>query len=138
MDVRVKRAYEPADAADGYRVLIDRLWPRGVTRAKANVDEWRRELAPSDELRRWFGHDPARFIQFRRLYVEELRARRATLAMLRKHARAGTLTLVYGARDEEHNDAVVLRDVLTQGLPRRASTASRDRASRGAGLQPRL
>ena len=119
MDVRIKRAYEPADAADGYRVLIDRLWPRGVTKAEASIDEWRRELAPSGDLRRWFGHDPTRFVEFRKRYVEELRERGVMLAALRRHARAGTLTLVYGARDEEHNDAVVLRGVLTRGLPRR-------------------
>jgi uncharacterized protein YeaO (DUF488 family) len=119
MDVRIKRAYEPADAADGYRVLIDRLWPRGVTKAEASIDEWRRELAPSGDLRRWFGHDPMRFVEFRKRYVEELRERGVMLAALRRRARAGTLTLVYGARDEEHNDAVVLRGVLTRGLPRR-------------------
>ena len=121
MDVRIKRAYAPADAADGYRVLIDRLWPRGVTKAEASIDEWRHELAPSNELRRWFGHDPMRFVEFRKLYVEELRERGAMLTDLRRRARAGTLTLVYGARDEEHNDAVVLRGVLTRG----AAKASR-------------
>jgi uncharacterized protein YeaO (DUF488 family) len=118
MDVRTKRAYEPADPADGYRVLIDRLWPRGVTKDDASIDEWRQELAPSSELRRWFGHDPTRFAEFRALYIEELRARGVMLKALRRRARAGTLTLVYGARDEEHNDAVVLRSVLTRGMPR--------------------
>jgi uncharacterized protein YeaO (DUF488 family) len=122
MDVRIKRAYESAAAADGYRVLIDRLWPRGVTKADASIDEWRREIAPSAELRRWFGHDPARFAEFRERYVEELRPRRAMLTPLRRRARAGTLTLVYGARDEQHNDAVVLRGVLMRGIPRRATT----------------
>jgi uncharacterized protein YeaO (DUF488 family) len=108
----MKRAYEPALPADGYRVLIDRLWPRGVAREHARLDEWARELAPSAELRRWFGHDPARFAQFRRRYVEELAAQETKLRELRKRARAGTLTLVYGARDTEHNDAVVLAEVL--------------------------
>jgi uncharacterized protein YeaO (DUF488 family) len=121
MDVRIKRAYEPADAADGYRVLIDRLWPRGVSKAEAGIDEWCRDLAPSAELRRWFGHDPARFVEFRTRYVDELRHRRAALGVLRRRARGGPLTLVYGARDEEHNDAVVLRGVLTRGLPRSRS-----------------
>jgi uncharacterized protein YeaO (DUF488 family) len=112
VDVRLKRAYEPALAADGYRVLIDRLWPRGVTREQARLDEWARELAPSAALRRWFGHDPARFAQFRRRYAKELAAQETKLRELRRRARAGTLTLVYGARDTEHNDAVVLAELL--------------------------
>jgi uncharacterized protein YeaO (DUF488 family) len=112
MDVRLKRAYDPAEAADGYRVLVDRLWPRGVSKEKAQLDEWARELAPSSELRTWFGHDPARFDEFRRRYLEELAAHEATLAELRERASEGTLTLVYAARDSEHNDAVVLADLL--------------------------
>jgi uncharacterized protein YeaO (DUF488 family) len=112
MDVRLKRAYEPAEAADGYRVLVDRLWPRGVSKEKAQLDEWARELAPSSQLRTWFGHDPARFDEFRRRYLEELAAHEAKLAELRERASEGTLTLVYAARDSEHNDAVVLADVL--------------------------
>jgi uncharacterized protein YeaO (DUF488 family) len=112
VDVRLKRAYEPAVAADGYRILIDRLWPRGVSREEARLDEWARELAPSTELRRWFGHEPARFAQFRRRYTEELAARETKLRELRGRARDGTLTLVYGARDTEHNDAVVLAEIL--------------------------
>jgi uncharacterized protein YeaO (DUF488 family) len=111
-DVRVKRAYERAAASDGYRVLIDRLWPRGVSKADAHLDEWARELAPSDALRRWFGHDPARFDEFRRRYVDELAAHEDRLDELRVRARAGTLTLVYAARDTEHNDAVVLAEIL--------------------------
>lgn len=112
MRLRLKRAYEPASASDGYRVLIDRLWPRGVSRANARLDEWARELAPSTELRRWFGHDPARFAQFRGRYLEELAAQETKLRELRGRARTGTLTLVYGARDTEHNDAVVLAEIL--------------------------
>lgn len=112
VDVRLKRAYEPALASDGYRVLIDRLWPRGVSREKARLDEWARELAPSAELRRWFGHDPARFARFRRRYLEELAAEETKLRELRRRARQGTLTLVYGARDTKHNDAVVLAEAL--------------------------
>jgi uncharacterized protein YeaO (DUF488 family) len=117
MDVRIKRAYEPAAESDGYRVLIDRLWPRGVSREQASVDEWLKELAPSRDLRKWFDHDPARFDEFRRRYVEELREQSRLLTALRRRARLGTLTLVYGARDTEHNDAVVLADVLRRGLP---------------------
>jgi uncharacterized protein YeaO (DUF488 family) len=112
MSVRLKRAYEPPAPTDGYRVLVDRLWPRGVTRANAHLDEWAKELAPSAELRRWFGHDPARFPEFRRRYVEELSARADKLRELRGRARETTLTLVYGARDTEHNDAVVLAELL--------------------------
>jgi uncharacterized protein YeaO (DUF488 family) len=115
MDVRLKRAYEKPDAADGYRVLIDRLWPRGITREEARLDEWARELAPSADLRRWFAHAPARFEEFRRRYLEELAAQESKLRELRRRAREGTLTLVYAARDTEHNDAVVLADVLRRG-----------------------
>src|SRR5687768_9215636 len=115
MDVRVKRAYEPAVASDGYRVLIDRIWPRGVTREKARLDEWARELPPSDELRKWFGHDPDRFQEFGRRYSNELAAQDGKLRELRRRAREGTLTLVYGARDTEHNDAVVLAEILRRG-----------------------
>jgi uncharacterized protein YeaO (DUF488 family) len=106
--------------ADGYRVLIDRLWPRGVSREEARLDEWARELAPSAELRRWFAHDPARFDEFRRRYTEELAAQKSKLRELRRRAREGTLTLVYAARDTEHNDAVVLAERLRgRAQPRR-------------------
>jgi uncharacterized protein YeaO (DUF488 family) len=118
MDIRLKRAYEPATPSDGYRVLIDRLWPRGVSRERAKLDEWEQELAPSTELREWFAHDPSRFQEFRRHYIEELRPRGSRLTVLRRRARIGTLTLVYSARDTEHNDAVVLADVLRRGLPK--------------------
>ncbi|MGH3038273.1 MAG: DUF488 domain-containing protein [Gaiellaceae bacterium] len=113
MDVRLKRVYEPVEPSDGYRVLIDRLWPRGITREKAALDEWARELAPSTELRRWFAHDPAHFEEFRRRYAGELAAREKTLHELRRRAREGTLTLVHAARDTEHNDAVVLAEILS-------------------------
>jgi uncharacterized protein YeaO (DUF488 family) len=118
MDIRLKRAYEPAAPADGYRVLIDRLWPRGVSRQQARLDGWEKELAPSTELRQWFGHEPGRFEEFRRRYVEELRGERPQIAALRRRAREGTLTLVYSAHDTEHNDAVVLAEVLRRGLPK--------------------
>jgi len=119
MDVRLKRAYETAAPTDGWRVLIDRLWPRGVSRARAQLDAWDKELAPTTELRQWFGHDPQRFEQFRRRYIEELRHHRPQLEALRRRAREGTLTLVYSAQDSEHNDAVVLAEVLRRGLPAR-------------------
>jgi uncharacterized protein YeaO (DUF488 family) len=118
--VRLKRAYEPAEPADGYRVLVDRLWPRGVAKEAARLDEWARELAPSDELRRWFGHDPAKFAEFRRRYRAELAAREEKLRELRRRARRGTVTLVYAARDPEHNDAVVLAELLRERSARTA------------------
>ncbi len=118
MDVRLKRVYEPAAESDGYRVLVDRLWPRGVSKGDANLDEWDKELAPSATLREWFGHDPTRFPEFRRRYLDELQHQRSRLAAVRRHAHAGTLTLVYAARDEHHNHAVVLGDVLRRGLPK--------------------
>jgi uncharacterized protein YeaO (DUF488 family) len=112
MAVRLKRAYEPAERSDGYRVLIDRIWPRGVSKEQAHLDEWARELAPSSELRRWFAHDPAKFEEFRRRYRDELVAQGEKLRELRGRARKGTLTLIYSARDTEHNDAVVLAELL--------------------------
>lgn len=117
MDIRLKRAYEPASRSDGYRVLVDRLWPRGVSKERARLDEWDKELAPSAELREWFGHEPNRFAEFRRRYIGELRGDRSRLTELRRRARAGALTLVYSAHDSEHNDAVVLAEVLRRGLP---------------------
>ena len=117
MDVRLKRAYEPAASGDGYRVLIDRLWPRGISRERAKLDAWEKELAPSTKLRRWFGHEPGRFEEFRRRYIEELRGQRPRLTALRRRARRGAVTLVYSAHDTEHNDAVVLAEVLRRGLP---------------------
>jgi uncharacterized protein YeaO (DUF488 family) len=122
MDVRIKRIYEPAAASDGDRVLIDRLWPRGFTHERAQVDEWVQDLGPSTELRRWFGHEPARFEEFRRRYAEELSGKDAQLATLRRRAQKGTLTLVYSARDTEHNDAVVLAEVLLRGRTGRKKT----------------
>ena len=110
--IALKRAYETPAPADGYRVLIDRLWPRGVSREEARLDEWARELAPSSELRKWFGHDPARFGEFRRRYTRELKEHEAKLQELRRRAHGATLTLVYSARDTEHNDAVVLAEIL--------------------------
>jgi uncharacterized protein YeaO (DUF488 family) len=118
MAVRLKRAYEAASAEDGYRVLVDRLWPRGVSREQAQLDQWEKDLAPSSELRQWFGHEPGRFPEFRRRYIDELRASVQRLRELRRRARLGTVTLVYSAHDSEHNDAVVLADVLRHGLPK--------------------
>ena len=110
--IKLKRAYEPAAEADGMRILVDRLWPRGVGKADAAVHRWMKDIAPSTELRQWFGHDPARWQEFCRRYREELQQHAAGLEEIRVLAHHGTVTLLYGAHDEEHNDAVVLRDVL--------------------------
>lgn len=118
MPIQIKRAYEPASPDDGHRVLIDRLWPRGVSRQSAGIDDWIKELSPSMELRQWFGHDPGRFEEFRRRYIEELRDERPRLTALRRRAHDGRVTLVYSAHDTEHNDAVVLAEILRRGLPK--------------------
>jgi uncharacterized protein YeaO (DUF488 family) len=115
LDVRTKRVYDGFDPDDGYRVLIDRLWPRGVSRERAHLDEWARELAPSDELRRWFAHVPDRFDEFRARYTAELSDRSEHLEQLRVKALSGPLTIVYAARDREHNDAVVVAELLREG-----------------------
>ncbi len=114
MKILVKRAYEPAEPGDGYRVLVDRVWPRGRSRSQLAIDEWAREIAPSTELRKWFGHDAKRWREFRERYVEELQAaeQRRRLQQLLAAAGHGPMTLVYGAKDTEHNQAVVLRAVL--------------------------
>jgi uncharacterized protein YeaO (DUF488 family) len=115
LDVRAKRVYEPAAHEDGYRVLVDHVWPRGVSRERARLDEWARELAPSDELRRWFDHVPERFPEFRSRYRDELTSHAEKLGELRDRARKGRVTTVYAARDEEHNNAVVVAELLRDG-----------------------
>lgn len=110
--LQLKRAYEPAEPSDGARILVDRLWPRGVSKEKAALDEWMKDIAPSTELREWFGHDPKKWPEFQRRYRAELAHHEPALEELRARARKHKVTLVYSAHDEEHNDAVVLRDVL--------------------------
>lgn len=110
--VKLKRAYEPPARGDGTRILIDRLWPRGVSKANAAIDEWIKELAPSTRLRKWFGHDPARWKEFRSRYAAEVQEHPEQLRRLRNLARKKPITLVYSAHDEIHNDAVALRDFL--------------------------
>ena len=110
--VKLKRAYESADPTDGRRILVDRLWPRGVSKSQARIDEWIKELAPSADLRKWFGHDPGRWREFRHRYAREIREHSGGLAHLRRLARQGPITLVYSARDKVHNDALVLRDIV--------------------------
>lgn len=110
--IRIKRAYEKPSRGDGTRILVDRLWPRGVKKADASISRWMKDVAPSTQLRKWFGHDPARWEEFRRRYEAELAAKPQLIGELRELARKGPLTLVYSAHDEQHNQAIVLRDVL--------------------------
>jgi uncharacterized protein YeaO (DUF488 family) len=111
-DIRLKRAYQPAAADDGARILVDRLWPRGLKKSDAAIDRWLKDIAPSTALRQWFAHDPARWPEFRRRYAAEIRRHPDQLAELHAIARKGPVTLIFSARDELRNDAVVLRNVL--------------------------
>jgi uncharacterized protein YeaO (DUF488 family) len=111
-NVRLKRAYEPPTADDGARILVDRLWPRGLSKEAAALDDWMKDVAPSTELRKWFGHDPARWEEFRRRYTQEVHQNQTLLEELRARARQGRITLVFSARDEVHNDAVALKDLI--------------------------
>jgi uncharacterized protein YeaO (DUF488 family) len=123
--LRVKRAYEPATPSDGYRILVDRLWPRGLSKERAAIDEWMRDVAPSAELRRWFGHDPEKWPEFQRRYRQELGTRSDLVRDIARRASRGSVTLVYGARDEAHNDAVVLAAVVRARLTRSAGAAKK-------------
>jgi len=113
---RVKRAYQSPAPDDGLRYLVDRVWPRGVTKNALNVADWVREVAPSDALRQWFGHDPAKWEEFKQRYFSELEARPATWQPLLEAGRHGTVTLVFSARDEAHNQAVALKEFLDQKI----------------------
>ncbi|HET9015859.1 MAG TPA: DUF488 family protein [Thermomicrobiaceae bacterium] len=121
--IRRRRAYEPPEPGDGLRVLVDRVWPRGLSRDELHIARWERDLAPSTELRRWFGHDPARWPEFRTRYRQELASGEArdALARLADEARRGTVTLVYGARDTEHNQAAVLEEAVADQVAGDAS-----------------
>jgi uncharacterized protein YeaO (DUF488 family) len=115
--IKLKRAYEPGSRDDGLRILVERLWPRGVSKLKAHIDLWLKTVAPSTELRQWYGHDPARWPQFRRRYQAELKDRADVLALLRYVTEERTVTFVYAASDEERNSAVALKDLLEQSKP---------------------
>lgn len=137
--ITMKRAYEPASDADGYRVLVDRLWPRGISKAKARIDAWEKDIAPSAELREWYGHDPAKWPEFRKRYTQELRgpAAKKVLDDLVRRATRGRVTLVYAARAGEISDAAVLTRLLDRRLnalkirrPKPAKPARAVRASR--------
>jgi uncharacterized protein YeaO (DUF488 family) len=110
--IQLKRVYEEPSQTDGMRVLVERLWPRGLTKERAAVDLWLKDVAPSPELRKWFGHDPARWEQFQERYQKELRKQEDAVQLLKQKGKEGTVTLVYAARDEEHNGALALKRFL--------------------------
>jgi uncharacterized protein YeaO (DUF488 family) len=110
--IQLKRVYEKPSRNDGLRILVDRLWPRGLTKERAAVKLWLKDVAPSTELRKWFGHDPAKWKQFQARYRKELREKKDAVELLKQKSEEHTVTLVYGARDEEHNEALVLKSVL--------------------------
>ena len=112
MKVKIKRVYEKPSNEDGMRILVDRLWPRGLTKEKAAVDLWLKDIAPSTELRKWFGHDPNKWKEFMKRYRLELKKNKKQALLLKEQARRGTVTLLYGAKDEEHNEAIVLKQVF--------------------------
>ncbi len=114
MALQLKRAYDPPAKTDGVRILVDRLWPRGVSKASAKIDHWLKDIAPSTALRKWFGHDPAKWAEFKKRYRRELKANPQAVAELRKLIRKETATLVYAAKDEEHNHAVALQEYLAR------------------------
>lgn len=113
--IKLKWAYEPAGPEDGVRLLVDRLWPRGISKASAALADWVKDIVPSTDLRKWFGHDPARWAEFETHYRAELSEHAGALDRIRAVAAHATVTLVYGARDKKHNEAVVLREVLLEG-----------------------
>jgi len=113
--IKLKRIYDPPDKADGQRILVDRLWPRGVSKDKARIDLWLKEIAPSDELRKWFSHDPAKWKEFQAKYRAELFANKAAVAQLKSLVHKGNVSLLYAAKNEDQNQAVVIRDFINTG-----------------------
>jgi uncharacterized protein YeaO (DUF488 family) len=116
MKIKIKRIYEEPAKDDGMRILVDRLWPRGLTKQRADIDLWLKDIAPSTELRKWFGHDPEKWKEFRKRYNEELKKNTEQIEILEKQLKKGTVTLLYGAKDEEHNEALVLKESLPANL----------------------
>jgi len=124
MSLAVKRIYEPAAETDGFRVLVDRLWPRGLSKAHARIDLWLRDIGPSTALRKWFNHDPARWKPFCARYRAELRKKPDLLARLKRQAKRGRVTLLYSARDDAHNQAVALKTILARSVAAPSSRRS--------------
>jgi len=116
VEIKTKRAYEPPEKEDGFRILVDRLWPRGLTKEKAKIDLWLKEVAPSNELRKWFGHEPEKWDGFRNKYSEELKGKEKELEGIAWKAKNGTVTLVYAAKDEKRNNAVALKEYIEAKL----------------------
>jgi len=114
MFFKIKRVYEEPDKEDGVRILVDRLWPRGLKKEKAKVDIWIKEIAPSTELRKWFAHDPDKWEGFIKRYRQELKKNKEQVSLLKDHLKKGTVTLVYAAKDEEHNEAIVLKEMFSK------------------------
>ncbi len=114
MKLKVKRIYEPSEKEDGFRILVDRLWPRGVTKEKAALDLWLKDIAPSTELRKWFAHDPAKWKEFQKKYKKELQANPEAVSELKQHLRSGNVTLLFAAKDEAHNEAVIIKDFVSE------------------------
>jgi uncharacterized protein YeaO (DUF488 family) len=133
--IKIKRVYDEADASDGSRLLVDRLWPRGLKKANLALDGWLKETAPSARLRKWFGHDPRKWKEFRQRYFTELRARTETWAPILERARKGNVTLLYGARDPDHNQAVALRDFLIPKMSKKIAKPRKRPHAEQDGLQ---
>ncbi len=110
--MKTKRIYEPAEKEDGCRIFIDRLWPRGVSKENARIDLWLRDIAPSDELRKWFGHDPEKWEEFKKKYAKELQGKQSLIEEIRNMEKKGAVTLIYSAKDTEHNNAVALKAIM--------------------------
>ena len=119
MGIQIKRVYAEPEKSDGARILVDRLWPRGLSKEKAHVDLWLKEAAPSTDLRKWFAHAPEKWPEFQSRYIDKLKSHSAELALLKEKSARGVVTLLFGARDEEHNEAVVLKHVLDRKLDRK-------------------
>ena len=113
MKIEIKRVYEKPSERDGMRILVDRLWPRGLTKQKAAIDLWLKDIAPSTELRKWFAHDPEKWIEFKKKYLQELKDKEEQISIIKEHLKK-EVTLVYGAKDEEHNEAHVLEELLNR------------------------
>lgn len=113
MDIKIKRVYEKPDKTDGFRILVDRLWPRGLTKEKAAIDLWLKDIAPSKELRKWFNHEPEKWKGFIKKYEVELKENKEPASLLKDYAKKGPVTLIYGARDQEHNEALVIKKFIS-------------------------
>ncbi len=113
MNIKIKRVYEKPETQDGFRILVDRLWPRGLTKEKAAADLWLKEIAPTTELRKWFNHDPEKWKEFQKKYRQELKENKEAVSVIKEHLKKGPVTLLYGAKDQEHNEAEVLKEFVS-------------------------